>query len=242
MLWEPDYAAATVSDPPSGIAAAAALLTHVPFLFGVVYAFNARHFRLGTTGAASLIVSLLYHSCRSSLMCLAIPVGIWRIQDHTCVLWLVTQIGLHLFLGSLTRPAGRGFYAVLGFAAFPIGSIAVNFYPYSLLSGLIIVLFLVVAGAVRLALLLCDTQPDEVAEQGETSDHLTLVYLVVTLCAAALGLVFYTMNDDSPAGDSTIDAVSHSLWHCAAGVALYTASASVSYRMEAALRGRFMHK
>jgi hypothetical protein len=126
----------------------------------------------------------------------------------------------------------------MGYAAFVVGSIAVNFYPYSLLSGLIIVAFLVVAGIVRLALLLCDTQPDEVAEQGETSDHLTLVYLVITLCAAALGIVFYVFGGDNPAGNSTIDAVSHSLWHCAAGVALYAASASVSYRLEAAMRSK----
>jgi hypothetical protein len=241
MLFEPPYAAATVSDPATGIAAALELVSHLPMLFGVVYAFNARHFRLATAGLASLIVSLLYHACRSSMMCLDVPVGTWRIADHTCVLWLVAQVGLHLLLGSLTGPGGRGFYSVLGIAAFPVGFIAVLFYPYSLLSGLIMALFLVVAGAVRLALLLCDTQPDEVEPQGETSDQLTLIYLLIALCSMALGGVLYTFGDGSPAGNSAVDAVSHILWHCASGVALFAASASVSYRMEAALRSRFLN-
>jgi hypothetical protein len=241
MLFEPSYAAATVSDPPTAIAAAMELVSHIPMAFAVVYAFNARHFRLGTVGLASLVISLLYHACRSSLMCLDIPVGNWRLQDHTFVLWVLGETGLHLYMGSLTGPGGRGFFTVLGYLTFPLGSIAVNFWPYSLLSGLIMVSFLVVAGAVRLGLLLCDTQKDEVEEQGRTSDHLTLVFLLITLCSAAIGYVLYSFGDDNPAGNSAIDAISHILWHCFSGIALFAASASVSYRTEAALRHRYAH-
>jgi len=242
MLWEPDYAAAVVSDPPTGIAAALELISHLPMLFGVAYAFNARHFRLATAGLASLVISLTYHACRASLMCLDVPVGTWRLLDHTCVLWLVGQLVLHLLMGSLTGPGGRGFFTVMGYLVFPVGAIAVTLWPYSLLSGLVMFLFLVVAGVVRLALLIFDTQPDEVEPQGPVSDLLTLICLLVALGSGAMGLVFFNLNDGNPAGSSTIDAVSHIVWHCASGVSLLAASASVSYRLEAALRWRFGQK
>jgi hypothetical protein len=240
MLWEPAYAAATVSDPPTGIAAALELVSHAPMVFAVVYAYNARHWRLATAGLASLVISLMYHACRASLMCLNVPVGQWRLLDHTFVLWVLGEIGLHLYMTSLTGPGGRGFFTVMGYMVFPTGAISVSLWPYSLLSGLVMMLFLVVAGAVRLCLLLCDTQPDEVEPQGTSSDHLTLVYLLITLCAAALGYVLYSFGDDDPSGSSEIDAVSHILWHICSGVALFAASAAVSYRTEAALRNKFV--
>lgn len=241
FLFEPKYAAALVSDPPTAIAAGLAELTHVPMLFAVVYAFNARHFRLAVAGLASLVVSMQYHACRSSVACLGVPVGTWRLLDHTFVLWVLGEIGLHLYLGSLAGSGGRGFFVVMGYLVFPVGALAVALFPYSLLSGLIMVLLLVVAGAVRLGLLLCDTQPDEVLPQGPTSDRLTLFWLLIALCSLAVAFVFYCFGDDEAshyAGNSPIDAAAHDIWHVASGVGLFAASASVSYRAEAALRWR----
>jgi hypothetical protein len=248
FFYEPPYAAATVSDPPSAIAAALLELSHLPMLFAVVYAFNARHYRLAVTGLSSLVVSMLYHACRSSLMCLAIPVGQWRILDHTFVLWVLGEIGLHLLMGSLAGPRGQAFFLVVGYLVYPVGTLAVLFFPYSAISGLIMLAVLVLAGLVRLFLWLFQDpkvlgenrgDKDYIGEpQGASSDQFTLECLIAALGFIALGYVFYSLEDGSAAGNSTIDCIAHIIWHICSGAGLLAASASTSYRTELAIRER----
>lgn len=264
LFLEPLYAAAVVSDPPGAIFAALELLSHIPMLYAVVYALNAGHLRLGMTALASLVVSLTYHTCRAGIACLAVDVNTWRMLDHICVLWVLGELAMHLYMTSLVRTRSRAFFVAMGYLNFPVGLIAVLVFPYALLSGIIVALFLGVVGVVRVILLTCagdhcpccaptgtDEEDDsarvrvrllEESLVGPTGDQLTLIYLLVALCSTALGFVFYCLGDGSIAGDSVIDAVSHILWHCFSGIALYCASAGVSYSDEAVIRRRAARK
>lgn len=248
------YVAATVSDAASGAIAALLLLSHFPMLMGVAYAFMARHARLAVAGVTSLLISNMYHACRANMVCLGVPVDQWRRADHTAVLWLIGVLGLHLIMAALARPQSQYFFTITGYLVWPIGYLAVALLPYTLMSGVIMFLYVVFVAAVRLALLPCNgdlcgcapdndhSYPDNTTEEGQRQNGWTTLWLVVGIGAAAVSLGCYFIGGSAPEGNTVIDGVAHIIWHVFSGIALWALSAAVSERTEWTLRHHYGHK
>ncbi len=238
LLFGSQYAAASVSDPGGGLYTALLLLSHLPMLYAVVYVFSVRLARLAVVALGSLLVSVGYHACRASAaFCLGVPVNSWRMCDHTLVTWVLGALGLQLLMTALVQRRSQFFFMVAGYLIFPIGVVAVNFFPYTVLSAMIMVVFIVIVALVRIVELACRADRSAFfAHQGATSDTLFLVYLLTGVCSAALGIVFFYLDDGAPGGNSVIDAVSHTLWHTFSGIALFCVSVATEIRTVTALR------
>lgn len=234
------YAAAAVGDPPGGVYTAVLLLSHVPMLYAVVYAFTMEIARLAVPGLASLVVSCLYHLCRATngALCAVAPVHVWRLADHVCVNWLLGAVGLQLLFTTLAPRRSQFFYLVASYLNFPVGLVGVLLFPFSAYEALFPVALVLVVGLVRLiefgqtGCAAADGR-DRLSPRLETA---FLVYLLAGFCAAALGFVFFFLDDGAPAGDSAMDAVAHTLWHFFSGVALYCVTVATDLKAKATLR------
>jgi hypothetical protein len=243
LFLGPTYVAASVHDAASGVLAAFLIITHYPMLMGVAYASMARHARLFVAGLASLSVSVTYHVCRADIACLGVPIDQWRRADHSFVLIVIGCLGLHLIMSVLAPKQFQFFFSVAGYLVFVIAILSVLTLPYTLLSGVIMFIYVIVIASIRLAVLcapggLCpcspdydNSGPDPRTVQGQRMNSWTILYSVIGILAAAVSLGCYFIT-----GSELAEGVSHAIWHFSSGCALWALSASVSERTEYTLR------
>lgn len=213
LFLGPTYTSATVSDVVSGAVAALLIISHLPMVWAVAFAFYARHARLAVAGLTSLVVSITYHLCRAEIMCLGLPVNVLRTADHWAVLVLIGALGLHLCMSMLAPPRSQLFFVIVGYLNFSIAFLAVQFLPYTLLSGVIMLLFVLFVAVVRIALLgcqgdLCRAGPPPDSPEARKIDHRMTLLFVVGIAAAVVSLGFYFVGGSAPEGNTLADAVS----------------------------------
>ncbi len=241
LFLGPTYVAANVSDMVSGAMAVLLIVSHLPMIVAVCYAFMARHARLAVAGLASVVVSIAYHSCRADIACLGLPVNQLRLGDHTCVLWLVGALGLHLTLGMLAPPRSQLFFTVTGYLLFPVGFLAVLFLPFTLLSAVIMFIYVAFVATVRLALLPCEGDrccagPKPDSPEGRKLNGRMILYFIIGIAAAVVSLGCYFIPEGSVEGNTVAAGTAHCVWHILSGIALLALSAAVSQKTETILR------
>lgn len=251
IFFGPIYTAYQITYAPgSGAIAAFLIVSHLFELLGVAYALKARLAQLGVAGLFSLIVSaLLYHPCASQLYCLSTPVNQWRQADHMAQLWLVGALGLHLMMTVWAPRRAQYFFRLAGHFLPAVAILAVLTLPYTLLSGIIMAIYLVIILVARLAVLpcsadLCGLAPDNDGSSGDPhsesnrkKDIWTGIWIGIGVFFAVVGLVLFYALDDEPAGTTgTVkQALLHGTWHICAGIALIALSVATTRRLEEAL-------
>jgi len=193
------------------------LISHVTLAGGVVaVASRGRgHAYLAAAGVVSLLVSLMYHTCRGGFYCFGFLRDLLRKSDHIAQLHLAGAFVLHLILYDRGRDTGVAARTYLPFVVM----LAVLAYPYQTMSTVLVLVYLVAVVAYRLV-----APGGLLPPMGRDYDVKWLLAGVALLVVAAASFVY---SSGAPHEDTVLDGVFHVLWHFVAGLALMALSRAV---------------
>ena len=214
-------AADVVADAPGGMIAALQIMSHLPLIMVIWYAWSRRRWTIATASFNAVFASLVcYHACRAGLFCVPLFLPQARLLDHFASLSLLGELvltGLNFGMASPGgRPVGQAVRLLLPFVVL----LATLAYPFQARSALIVLVFLVVVGLDRYLRLGHHLRPPSL-EGYDTR------YMVTTLLAGAAAVACYVIDDGNLRGDTVLDGLMHSGWHLFAGLALNSAVAAL---------------
>ncbi len=152
-------------------------------------------------------------------------------------------------MAMFTPARWQGLFQFFGYVVYPIGVASVLCRPYTAIPSLIMAIFIVIVAIIRVLLLcsegdLCGCAPDDDpavtgdpnSEAGWRQTKWIWFNIIVAVVALAIGMFCFNFDSGALEGNTVQDGVLHSIWHMAAGIALWAATAAVSGRLEETLR------
>ena len=161
------------------------------------------------------------------------------------MLWLVGALAFHVMMTPWAKPKSQYFFSVAGYLIPAVSITSVLTLPFTLMSGVIMGIFIVLVTIVRLALLcgegdLCTSHDGREQYQPGTKQWARnrkwmVIWYVVGTLFLIVGLVLYFGVADTIMGNTVPEALQHGFWHICSGMTLISYTVASSYPLEEAL-------